>query len=375
MKIATYNIQNLFHRDKSLIKLSAGRCFLNWINEMDLLMRKLLKSSKDVDRIKELSFLLGFENSRSESYAVMRKRGGNLYLRGCGSSLENKASTLSEWNGWIPIQNLPINPGAIANKVRVIAEVNADVLLLQEIEDRASLADFNIKLLPAYNMVPYRDLLVLQGNDDRGREIALLSKNGFKIRELRTFMDERTVEGELLFDTNLLQYRITTPSRNIFYLIAVHFVNTGRDTDSEGNIRFLQASRVAEIFEEMRQEGKENIIIAGTLNEVCYSHFLSPILQKTDLKDITKHPNFNVDIDLGIDGDYYRMGAYRKGVNIKQKDYMLLSPALFKRAKKAGLNRKAIWPDKPGKWNFYNTINSKEQAGSEHPVIWAEIDI
>jgi hypothetical protein len=375
MKIATYNIQNLFHRDKSFIKLSAGRSFLNWANEMDFLMRKLLKSSNDLDRIKELSFLLGFENIKRESYAVMRKLGGNLYLRSCNSSLENKASSLSEWNGWIPVQNLPINPVATGNKARVIAEVNADILLLQEIEDRGALAEFNMKLLPGYNMVPYRDLLVLQGNEDRGRELAVLTKNGYKIEKIRSFMDERTVEGELLFDSNLLQYKISTPSKNIFWMVAVHFVDTGRDTESAVNMRLLQTSRVAEIYQEMREQGKENIIIAGTLNEVCYSHYLSPLLQKTDLKDITKHQEFNVDIDLGIDADYYRMGAYRKGVNIKQKDYMLLSPEMFKRATKGGLNRKAVWPDKTGKWTVYNTTESKEQEASENPVIWSEIDI
>ncbi|QCY71083.1 hypothetical protein FHG64_17695 [Antarcticibacterium flavum] len=338
-------------------------------------MRKLFKGPNDVDRIKELSFLLGFENSRRESYAVMRKRGGSLYLRGCNSSLENKASSLSEWNGWIPLQNIPLNPGAISNKARVIAEVNADILLLQEIEERGSLLDFNMKLLYGHDRVPYQDLLVLQGNDDRGRELAILTKNGFKVEEIRSFMDERTVVGELLFDTNLLQYKVSTPSKKTFWLIAVHFVDTGRDTESAANMRFLQSSRVAEIYQEMWDDGKENIIIAGTLNEVCYSHYLSPLLQKTDLKDITKHPEFNVDIDLGIDADYYRMGAYRKGVNIKQKDYLLLSPEMFKRAIKGGLNRKAVWPDKFGKWNVYDTIGSKEQAASEHPVIWAEIDI
>ncbi len=188
-------------------------------------------------------------------------------------------------------------------------------------------------------------------------------------------MDEKTVEGQILFDSNLLQYKITTPSNNIFWLVAVHFLDTGKDAESADNMRFLQSSRVAQIYQEMKEEGKENIIIAGTLNEVCYSHFLSPLLQQTDLKDITKHQVFNVDIDTGRDADYYRMGAYRMGVNIKQKDYMLLSPEMFKKVRKSGLNRKAIWPDKPGKWTIYNSILNKEQAASEHPVIWGEIDL
>jgi len=97
MKIATFNIQNLFHRDKSLVNIQAGDAVINWLNEMDHLMRKYSKTARDLNRIKYISLLLGFEKISSKSYAVMRKRGGELFFRECHTSGEIKANSLANW--------------------------------------------------------------------------------------------------------------------------------------------------------------------------------------------------------------------------------------------------------------------------------------
>src|SRR5690606_12884272 len=132
------NIQNLFHRHKDLIKMPAGECARQWINEMDSLMRRSGKLPRDIERINELSFLLGFDNLNKSSYAVMRSRGGELYFKGQPSSIESRANFLTEWKGWTEIKTLPVDPEATYNKARLVAEVNADVLLLQEVEDKNS---------------------------------------------------------------------------------------------------------------------------------------------------------------------------------------------------------------------------------------------
>jgi len=147
------------------------------------------------------------------------------------------------------------------------------------------------------------------------------------------------------------------------------------EKESSDNMRYKQATRVAELYLKMREEGQENIVVAGTFNAVSYCHSLSPLLQNTDLKDISRHPTFEVVADNGNDAEYYRMGAYRKGVNIKQLDYLLLSPALFNSIRSCGLNRKAVWPKVRPQWSIYNSIQQKENAASEHPVIYAELDI
>jgi hypothetical protein len=92
-------------------------------------------------------------------------------------------------------------------------------------------------------------------------------------------------------------------------------------------------------------QGQKYVIVAGTLNAVPYCFSLAPLLQKTDLKDVSKHPDFNVAGEKEKDAGYLHMGAYRMGLNIKQMDYILLSPEMFCRVKNSGLNRKAMWPD------------------------------
>jgi len=373
MKIATFNIQNLFHRDKALVNIQAGNAVVNWLNEMDRLMRKYTKTANDLDRIKDLSFLLGFEKISRKSYAVMRRRGGELFFRGCHSSGEIKANSLTDWNGWVALQTIPVDPVATQNKARVIAEVNADVLLLQEVEDRNSLLEFNNQFLPEFNGVPYRELLVLQGNDGRGQEMGILTKNGFQIQEVRTYGNELDDNGKPIFDKNLMKYEITTPSQNKICLLSVHLQE--QDKENCDALRFRQATRVAEIYQQLRDQGQEHVIVAGTLNAVSYCFSLAPLLQKTDLKELSKHPSFNVAVEKEKDTGNFHRGAFAIGLNLKQKDYLLLSPEMFSRVKNSGLNRKAVWPERDSQWQVYNTIKNEKQAASKHAVVWGEIEI
>jgi len=123
----------------------------------------------------------------------------------------------------------------------------------------------------------------------------------------------------------------------------------------------------------MQAEGKTNIIVCGTFNDVSYSDCLSPLIQETDLKDVSKHEKFNVDTDKGKDASYFRLGAFRLGVNLKQKDYLMLSPSLFEKIKNTSMNRKGTWPDKKPNWHLYPSITSKNHSASEHPLVWADL--
>jgi hypothetical protein len=69
------------------------------------------------------------------------------------------------------------------------------------------------------------------------------------------------------------------------------------------------------------------------------------------------------------------MNAYRMGLNIKQRDYLLLSPEMFRRVKNSGLNRSAILPAIASQWPVYDTVKNGKQAASIHPVVWGEIEI
>lgn len=371
MKIATFNIQNLFHRDKSLLEKPFGKNLTDWINELDTLMLQPSKSLKSQDRIRELSFLIGFEKSSPHPYAVLRRKAGFLYMKGLSHSRENKASHLSDWNGWIELQTLPVRPTATDNKAQVIADVNADILLLHEVEDRASLEEFNQDVLPKFDCEPYAQSFVIQSNEMKGLETAILLREGYVLKTIKTHL----IGGYSYSFQHLIEYEITTPNSKKLWVLAIYLAIQDADKKTNDVIRKSQMINIAKIYESLIAEGKTNVIITGTFNAPSYCDSLSPLLQETDTKDITKHLSFEVDCDEGDDASYFRLGAYRLGINIKQKDYMLLSPSLFKRMKDSGLNRKAVWPLKRPQWSIYKTVTSKYNAASEHPLVWGKIEV
>lgn len=370
MKIATFNIQNLFHRDKSLLDKPFGKMLTDWIKELDTLMRKSGNTIPEQDRIRELSFLIGFEKTSPRPYAILRRKAGFLYMKGVHHSTETKASHLTDWNGWIELQTIPIRPSATDNKAQVIADVNADILLLHEVEDRASLEEFNQYVLPKFDCKSYAQSFVVQSNDMKGLETAILLRDDYKLNTIKTHL----IGGYSDQFQHLIEYEITTPKSKKLWLLGIYLANQDTDTKTSDVIRKSQMRNIAKIYEVLISEGKTNIVIAGTFNAPSYCDSLSPLLQKTEVKDITKHLSFEVDCDEGDDATYFRLGAYRLGVNIMQKDYVLLSPALFKLMTDSGLNRKAVWPKKRPKWAVYKTVTSKINAASEHPVVWGKIE-
>ncbi|SDD91090.1 Endonuclease/Exonuclease/phosphatase family protein [Pricia antarctica] len=373
MKIATFNIQNLFHRDRSLIAKPYGKCVTDWVNELDELMLGNNRVSNNTERIQELAFLLGFDKTFDVPYAVMRKRAGFLFLKGMDYSKELKSGELTDWNGWIALQTIPLDPMAVNNKAKVVAEVNPDIILLQEIEDRASLEEFNAQLLPESDGEPFQEVVVFQGSDKRGQEMGILLKNGYRVKSVRTrcfdLGDNPNPKKEFF------QYEIDTPSLQTIWLLAAHLQEETKDKELSDALRKKEAQQIADVYNELWEKGERNIIVTGTLNAVSYCDSLSPLFRDTKMKDVTRHRSFKADNDEGRDAAYFRLGAYRLGVNIRQKDYLLLSPNLFSKVANSGLNRKAVWPDKKPMWSIYSSIHDKKQAASEHPAIWAKIDI
>ena len=202
--------------------------------------------------------------------------------------------------------------------------------------------------------------------------IELRLRQGYNLEAVRTHNINSIINDD---GKNLIEYEISTPSKETIWLLNAYLKKPTKDRTQSDHIRKQQVEKIAEVYLELIAEGKTNVIIAGTFNAPSYCDSLSPLLQNTDLKDITKHLSFEVDIDKGNDANYFRLGAYRMGVNIKQKDYMLFSPALFHKMKDSGLNRKAMWPEKQPQWSIYKSVSNKNVAASEHPLVWGKVEI
>ena len=365
MKIATFNIQNLFYRHTELIQKSHSKNASDWITELDTLLRKNQKNIKENERIHDLSFLLGFEKIEGMPYAVLQNKAGNLCFKRQGVRNLSKASFLTDWEGWVKLANKPLHEKAIFSKAYTVAEIDPDVLILQEVEDRASLMEFNAEFLPLLNVSTYSEVMVFESNDSRGLGMGILLKNGYRLNGVKNHLHDLDTDGFTLFDVDCQEYEIRTPDGDTLWILSNQF-------SSEDLQRRKQAKKVGEIYNRMQLEGKK-VVVCGTLNDVSYSDALSPLIRHTNVKDVSKHKSFDVEVDQGKDAGYFRLGAYRMGVNIKQKDYLMLSPSLFDLIIRAGMNRKGTWPEKKPNWKLYPSIASKHHSASEHPLIWAEV--
>lgn len=370
MKIATYNIQNIFYRDRALIKKYRDENRELWVEEFETLMLKGMRTPKEFNRMRALSQLLGFEDSQHSPYLTMMHKMGQLFLKKNVESKAYKATHLTDWNGWIKLNSNPINDIAIENKARVIKEVSPDVLILLEVEDRASLLEFNKYFLSD----SYKHILYLETNDIYGRGIGVLTKEGYKVQSMKSHVNDFDENGNPIFDMDLQKYKISTPNGTIVNVLSTCFLD-----DSENQIQTnakieIQSKRIAEVYKVLNRPN-ELIAVVGTLNVPSYSKLLSPITEETDLKDISKHKTFEVDLDKGKDSKYFRLGAYKMGVNIKQRDYLMLSKALYRIVKNCGLIRKGIWYKKQPQWEMLKSIKNETHIASEHPLVWSQLKI
>lgn len=378
MKIATYNIQNLFHRDAQLVKKDLGHNLRSLVAEFEsLLQKKTAKTNNELERLQDLSFLLGFQKTAYQPHLVMRRKAGKLYLRKKSNTVETEvAGPMTDWQGWIPLSSLPIKEAAIAHKARTVREAGVDILLLHEVEDRSSLQEFGRLLTGEEEMErTYSEHHVLEGNDPLGRHSGIMAKEGYEILSLFTHCHAGYGERPTLFDFDFQEYGLKTPLGNRLWLLSAHFTADGPQKEIPDARRREQAAHVAEAYRAFREGGYGHVAVMGTFNAPSFCRSLAPLLHETDLRDIGRHPSFAALSDKDADKGYHRLGAYAKGVNLMQRDYLLLSPALWEKVKACGMDRRAIWPEKRPQWPLFKTLKHREQQASEHPLLWAELDI
>ena len=370
MRLAAFNVENLFDRPKpmNLPDRAAGSRILDAHAELTGLLQQAEYTPPRKSRILELLQELGLLRSDSGEFAVLRRIRGRLLRRPTGGGpVEVVAFGRAAWIGWVELKTDRVNEIAITNTARVIRDVDADVLAVVEADNRIALKRFTDPLLRDNVGKPiYPHVMVIDGNDDRGIDVGLLTKPAFPIVGIRSHVDDTDPTG-LVFSRDCPEYRIPLPGGGQLTVLVNHFKSKLGGGAAANTKRRRQAVRTAEIYRRLTAAGERLVAVVGDLNDTPDSAPLQPLLADTDLRDITTHPNFTGD---------GRPGTFGSGNARDKIDYLLLSPALFDKVSGGKIWRLGVWGGKNGTlFPHYDTITREQEAASDHAALYADINL
>lgn len=371
-RIASYNVENLFARAKALNKSTwaAGQPVVAAQAELTPLLEEPVYTEPIKARILELLGVLGLLRSDDSVFVRLRKIRGQLLRRPRSGPVLVVAAGRGSWVGWTELKTEAVNEWATKHTAMVMHDLNANLLAVVEAESRPTLKLFSDALLREVGGQPYEQVMLIDGNDDRGIDVGILARPDYPLQNIRTHVFDADSMGPV-FSRDCCEYHFGSPSGNEIVILVNHFKSKGYSTpgDSLGaRRRRRQAARVAEIYDGLRSAGTELIAVVGDLNDDPTSTALAPLITGTDLRDISTHPNF----DFGT-----RKGTFGSGNEKDKIDYVLLSPALFAKATGGAIFRKGVWhgPRTKNPWPIYETMTGEERAASDHAAIYADFDL
>lgn len=367
MRIAVYNVENLFSRPKimNLDSWNDGKEVLEDYKRLCNLIAATTYTpqiKKNILALLDKNGLLAAGNGPFMRLVETRKK---LVTRPRNAPAYIKVEGRDDWVGWIELKTEAVNATATANTGRLIGLIDADILGVVEAENRVTLERFNRLLLPYVGVQPYPKTMVIDGNDERGIDVGIMLRDGFSIVDIRTHIFDKDDTGEI-FSRDCPEYTISTPEGNLVLVLVNHFKSKGYGAQGSSDAkRWRQAKRVSEIYEERLNE-YDYIVVMGDLNDTPDSEPLAPLMN-TSLKDITTHPNFQSD---------NRPGTYANGTASNKIDYLLLSPALYERVNFGAIERRGVWGGKNGTlFPHIPEITRLQEAASDHAALIADIDI
>jgi endonuclease/exonuclease/phosphatase family metal-dependent hydrolase len=369
MRLASFNLENLFARAKALNldTFATGRVVLEKFASLNSRFEKPQYSPADKQAILTGLDALGvLRDDSAGEFVVLRQNRGKLLKRPTSGPVQVVAEGRGDWIGWLELRMERVNEIATQNTARVIHEVNADVIATIEVEDRVALQRFNAQLLPFVTATPYPHIMVIDGNDDRGIDVGLMSR--FPIGTMRSHVDD-VADGNHVFSRDCAEYQILLPSGGRLLLLVNHLKSKGFGTQQDSNAKRLrQATRIREIYEERRKAGLTHVAVLGDFNDTPDSAPLAPLVgEGSNLRDIFAHPKFQAD---------GRSGTFGNGAASEKIDYILLSPELFKLVGRAGVFRKGVWGGKNGDlFPHFPEMTKPIHAASDHAAIFVDLNV
>jgi endonuclease/exonuclease/phosphatase family metal-dependent hydrolase len=176
------------------------------------------------------------------------------------------------------VEDLVPSPAEVERKVAVIAAVlarlDADVVLLEEVESRAVLG----ALAAAAGYAAAR---LVDGNDPRGIDVAVLSRR--PRLAYASHAAELGADGRRLWPRDCVEAHVDLGGRRLV-VVGSHLSSALSD---DGTRRALQAARLREIADAAGAEDPDALVLAGgDLNDVPESAALAPLLGDGAWRDL-----------------------------------------------------------------------------------------
>jgi endonuclease/exonuclease/phosphatase family metal-dependent hydrolase len=377
MRIATYNVQNLFRRAKvlNLDTTGAAKAVLEDVQRLNELIGKAAYSAQDKADIMAMLMKHDVENEAKRAFLIQQVR-GKLYSQKAGTPLgktnisQIKAGGRGDWDGWIELERELVSTAAIENTARVIEAVDADVLCAVEVESRPSLVEFNARFLKSPKRYPHR--MLIDGNDKRGIDVGLFSR--FAIGDMRSHVDnalpksaaEPNVASKARFSRDCAEFSVQLPGGKVLWVLCNHFKSRGFGSKAGNDQkREREAAQVRKILGRF-DLAKDLVAVCGDFNEVPSSVSLSPLLAGLpNLRNVFEK------LPAGADRWTHRDDATAN----EQIDYLLVSKPLFAACTQAGVERRGVFRKNTPANTRFPTVTGDKDAASDHAAVWAEFKV
>jgi endonuclease/exonuclease/phosphatase family metal-dependent hydrolase len=235
---------------------------------------------------------------------------------------------------------------------QTIKDIDADVLALQEVENRGILEEFNRLFL---SELGYREVVLLEGNYVRGVDVALLTR--LPVGPVTTYrhIDFPDANGHTMrFRRDLLRVRIEPPDCRPLDVFVVHLKSKSGSENGANHIRLGEARAARKIVDALlADEPDARFVVCGDFNDTLESDAVQTLIGSgpTALK------SFHGDCPEPKRITYNRE-PYRSMI-----DFILCSPAMAK----------AYVPN-----SYRIELGTSDTLGSDHnPVLvqfkWADL--
>jgi endonuclease/exonuclease/phosphatase family metal-dependent hydrolase len=397
MRLATFNVENLFARAKAMggTVREAGAPALAAFETFNRVAGHEVYTDEDktamLDALLTLGVLVATRDGRrlnprqfETAWALLRENRGDFLAAPADREPRIVARGRADWTGWVELTVEPVDELTTRMTARVIGDLAADAICLVEAENRPALVRFNDELLGRR----YGHAMLVDGNDPRGIDVGLLCTGDIAIDWVRSHVDvpDPAVAGKRLFSRDCPLYKLRLPGGAELFLLLNHLKSQSFASGNPDPLRTRQSAEVRAIYDRLRAEGAEHVAVLGDLNK------------GPDRHDPKQHPTLEALLgpgsplvncyDLDAFGELFdpkdvaeeRPGSFQSCTISNRLDYILLSPELAAKVTAGGVYRKGLWGDPgnkrpPRHWSVYPELTEARHAASDHAAVWVDLDL